>query len=168
MCRRAVRLYTLTDATEAVTTLQFRPGAVPLLTAGGNDKTIRTWALGATGGKQVRSVIAHTAPVLAVRYSPDGALLASAGSDRVVKIWNADTWAEVRTLDRQSDWPQALAWSPDGRTLAVGRYDGTVSLYDSATGKRTAEPIRLSQPNSRRVSRNPEKVLPTSDAGRAH
>ena len=140
--QKGVRLYTLTDATEAVTTLQFRPGAVPLLTAGGNDKTIRTWALEATGGKQVRSVIAHTTPVLAVRYSPDGALLASAGSDRVVKIWNADTWAELRTLDRQSDWPQALAWSPDGRTLAVGRYDGTVSLYDSATGKRSADPIR--------------------------
>jgi WD40 repeat protein len=139
---KGVRLYTLTDATEPVTTLHFRPGDVPLLTAAGNDKTIRTWALDALGGKQVRSVIAHTTPVLAVRYSPDGRLLASAGSDRTVKVWNADTWAEMRTLERQSDWPQALDWSPDGRTLAVGRYDGTVSLYDSATGKRTADPIR--------------------------
>ena len=70
--QKGVRLYTLTDATDAVTTLQFRPGDRPAAHCRGNDKTIRTWALDAAGGKQVRSVIAHTAPVLALRYSPDG------------------------------------------------------------------------------------------------
>ena len=144
--QKGVRLYTLTDATEAVTSLQFRPGAALLLTAAGSDKTIRTWALDGAGGKQVKSVIAHTTPVLAVRYSPDGKLLASAGADRTVKIWNADTWVEVRTLERQSDWPQALEWTPDGSRLAVGRYDGTVSIYESATGKRVADPIRPAVP----------------------
>jgi WD40 repeat protein len=149
--QKGVRLYTLTDATltdatEAVTSLQFRPGAALLLTAAGSDKTIRTSALDGTGGKQVKSVIAHTTPVLAVRYSPDGKLLASAGADRTVKIWNADTWVEVRTLERQSDWPQALEWTPDGSRLAVGRYDGTVSIYESATGKRVADPIRPAVP----------------------
>jgi hypothetical protein len=140
--QKGVRLYTLTDATEPVTALQFRPGSPLVLTAAGQDKTIRTWALTATGGKQVRSVLAHTAPILALRYSPDGKFLASAAADRTVKIWSADTWAEVRTLERQSDWPQAIEWSPDGRTLAVGRYDGTVSLYDAAAGRRVGDPIR--------------------------
>jgi hypothetical protein len=159
--QKGVRLYTLTDATEAVTTLQFRPGPVPLLTAAGNDKTIRTWALDPTGGKQVRSVIAHTAPVLVIRYSPDGKLLASAGSDRTVKIWDTTTWDETRALERQSDWPQAVEWSPDGRTLAVGRYDGTVSLYDTATGIRTGDPIRLPLPSAGpRKPRPAQKSLP--------
>jgi WD40 repeat protein len=144
--QKGVRLYTLTDATEAVTSLQFRPGGALLLTAAGTDKTIRTWALDGAGGKQVKSVIAHTTPVLAVRYSPDGKLLASAGADRTVKIWNADTWVEVRTLERQSDWPQALEWTPDGGRLAVGRYDGTVSIYETATGKRVSDPIRPALP----------------------
>jgi WD40 repeat protein len=85
-------------------------------------------------------------PVLAVRYSPDGKLLASAAADRMVKIWNADTWVEVRTLERQSDWPQALEWTPDGRRLAVGRYDGTVSIYETGTGKRVGDPIRPASP----------------------
>ena len=65
--QKGVRLYTLTDATEAVTTLQFRPGGVPTVTAGGNDKTIRTWTLEATGGTETRAVIAHTAPILVLR-----------------------------------------------------------------------------------------------------
>jgi WD40 repeat protein len=140
--QKGVRLYTLTDATEAVTTLQFRPGDAPVLTAGGNDKTLRTWALEATGGRQTRSVIAHTSPILVLRYSPDGKALASAAADRTVKIWDADAGTERLTLEPQSDWPQALAWSPDGRTLAVGRYDGTVSLYDVASGRRVGDPIR--------------------------
>jgi WD40 repeat protein len=84
--------------------------------------------------------------VLAVRYSPDGKLLASAAADRTVKIWNADTWVEVRTLQRQSDWPQALEWTPDGSRLAVGRYDGTVSIYDTATGRRVGDPIPPTTP----------------------
>lgn len=165
--QKGVRLYTLTDATDAVTTLQFRPGTVPLLTAGGNDKTIRTWALDAAGGRPVRSVIAHTAPVLALRYSPDGKLLASAGSDRSVKIWNTDTWAEERTLERQSDWPQALDWSPNGRVIAIGRYDGTVSLYDTATGKRTGNPI---PPTATAAVRQhvPTSVRSTRSAARPH
>ena len=71
----------LTDATEAVTTLQFRPGAVPVLTAGGNDKTIRTWAVNAGGGKQVQSVIAHTAPCspCAIRPTASPARLRGSG-----------------------------------------------------------------------------------------
>ena len=158
--QKGVRLYTLTDATEAVTSLQFRPRGPLLLTAGGSDKTIRTWALDAAGGKQVKSVIAHTMPVLAIRYSPDGKLLASGAADRTVKIWNADTWAEVRTLERQSDWPQALEWTPDGGRLAVGRYDGTVSIYEASTGKRVEDPIRPATPHARGAARSPEVTRP--------
>jgi hypothetical protein len=30
--------------------------------------------------------------------------------------------------------------------LAVGRYDGTVSIYETATGKRVSDPIRPALP----------------------
>src|SRR5262249_33249646 len=134
----ATRLYTLSEPTDAVQTLAFAPSATApsstapsssapsgttpssakqpgtlLLSAAGNDKTIRTWELTAQGGKQIRAVLAHNAPILHIAYSPDGQLLASTASDRTVKIWNAATGEEMRTLERQSDWSQALAWSPD-------------------------------------------------------
>ena len=36
----------------------------------------------------------------------------------------------------QADWAQGLAFSSDGRRLAVGRFDGTIELVEAGTGKR--------------------------------
>jgi WD40 repeat protein len=139
----ATRLYTLSEPADVVQSVVFQSSVSGTrLSAAGNDNTIRTWELTARGGTLVRSVRAHNAPILRIAYSPDGVLLASTASDRTVKIWNAATGAEVRTLERQSDWSQALAWSPDSRRLAVGRYDGTVGLYDVSTGRRITAPAR--------------------------
>ena len=45
----------------------------------------------------------------------------------------ATTLAERKVLAHQPDWPQALAFSPDGGSFAVGRYDGSFSLYDASS-----------------------------------
>jgi WD40 repeat protein len=134
------RMYTSSEPADVVQSVAFQPsGTGTRLSAAGNDNTIRTWELTSKGGTLVRSIRAHNAPILRIAYSPDGTLLASTASDRTVKIWNAATGAEVRTLERQSDWARALAWSPDSRRLAVGRYDGTVVVYDGSTGRRVAQ-----------------------------
>ena len=51
-------------------------------------------------------------------------------------------WTEVRTLERQPDWAQGLAWSPDGARLAVGRFDGSVAIYDVTIGPQSGRTIR--------------------------
>jgi WD40 repeat protein len=38
-------------------------------------------------------------------------------------------------IDHQPEWVQALAISPDGRWLAAGRFNGTLSLYDVKNDK---------------------------------
>jgi WD40 repeat protein len=87
----------------------------------------------------VRNVVAHTASIIRLAFSSDGAVMATASTDRVVKLWDAASGKETRTLASQSDWAQALAFSPDGHRLAVGRYDGSLSLFDPATGKRITD-----------------------------
>jgi WD40 repeat protein len=69
-------------------------------------------------------------------YSPDGALVASDGDDPTIRIWEAATGREVRTLWGHRRWGvMALAFDPDGKTLASGGMDKTVRLWSVATGK---------------------------------
>jgi WD40 repeat protein len=138
---KAVRLYTINDSTDAVLTLAFRPGT-HVLVAGGADKRLRAWRIDTAAATLLRNTLAHTGSIIRVAFSPDGSRLVSASTSREVKIWNGDTLALERTLTGQSDWVQSLAFSPDGHTLALGRYDGTVSMLDPATGRRVQELIR--------------------------
>jgi WD40 repeat protein len=142
--RSGRRLYTLTEPTDAVSTVHFHPSG-KRLSAAGADKTIRTWDVNLQGGAQAHAVLAHTAPILRIAYSRHGKLLASSAADGLIKIWDTARWKEVRTLDRQPDWAQGLSWSPDDTRLAVGRYDGSVTVYDVRTGRRI---LHVIQPDS--------------------
>jgi WD40 repeat protein len=85
---------------------------------------------------ELHTLKGHKARVLGVAYSPDGALLASAGDERdpVVKIWDAVTGEELRTLQGHKYLVSQVAFSPDGKVLAtVNFWNGTVQLWDVAT-----------------------------------
>jgi WD40 repeat protein len=70
--------------------------------------------------------------VWAIVFTPDGKRFLSSDSSGAVKVWNFETFAEERTL-QHSTWVRPLALSPEGTTLAVGRGDGSVRLWDTAT-----------------------------------
>jgi hypothetical protein len=75
---------------------------------------------------------AHVADVRAVALAADGRTLASAGSDRTVKLWNVTGSAPPVPL-AEAVGVLALDFTPDGKTLAVGRADHTIQLWDVAT-----------------------------------
>lgn len=88
-------------------------------------------------GKRLQTLAGHTEwEVDACVISPDGKLLASAGVDRQVLVWDLDTGELRHRLQSQSSRLPTLAFSPDGATLAGGGY-GAIELWDLTSGKLT-------------------------------
>jgi WD40 repeat protein len=67
----------------------------------------------------------------ALVFSADGAVLAAAGDDGCVWVWQADR--PVRILEGHIAAVRELAFSPDRRLLASGSDDNTIRLWDTQT-----------------------------------
>jgi len=127
------RLYTLAGHTEMVTSLAAHPTA-DQIASGSADKTVRVWNLNADNGQQAKSFSGPADVVTDVRFSADARLLAAATNDGKVFLWEWAADRHLRTIEDIGDAALALAFHPNGETLAVGGYDGSVKLYKVADG----------------------------------
>lgn len=127
------RLFTLSEPTEGVHALAFNPSGDKLAAAGA-DQMIRIWQLKDNGGKMIVSKLSHQESVLEVKYDPSGKFLYTTAEDQITKAWDTNQFLEAYAIEEQTDWVQALALNSEGKQLALGRYDGSLSLYNAQDG----------------------------------
>jgi WD40 repeat protein len=131
-------LLSFPDVPDVVNGLAFRAEG-SLLAGALRDGTVRVWDAGT--GKEVcrlegpRREGKPTIPFSCVAFSRNGKHLAG-GQDKVVQIWDAETWREERTFTGPTGKLNTVAFSPDGKWLAAaGATAGLVHLWNAERGE---------------------------------
>jgi len=125
----------------------FRPNCVAFspdekeLAVGGNDMKIHLYSLTKDEPKAGKVLSGHVNRVLCLRYSPDGSLLVSSDSNRIIYIWKDGV------IQNSTGWPfhnsavSGISFSPSGKLLASCSIDQDILVwtdmktFDSNCGK---------------------------------
>ena len=119
--------------------------------SGSEDGTARVWNV--KDGETILGPIntGHRS-VFAVIYSPNEAMIATSGyeeGDKLIRIWNAKTFALVTTLKGHTGHVYCLAWAEDGKSLISSSADCSIRIWNTTTWKQNAvltdqtQPIRV-------------------------
>jgi WD40 repeat protein len=95
----------------------------PLLATTGNR---RVWIWDVPAGRLRAELLTGT--LWALCWSPDGRRLATVDDD-TIGIWEVDAATESAILTSRDSGMRCVAWSADGRHLAVGGCDQTVTIW---------------------------------------
>ena len=83
----------------------------------------------------------HDGEAFSVSFSPDGLFMATGGTDKTVRIWDARSGEVKHVIAGHTDHVWEVAFSPNSKLVASSSIDGTVKLWDVASGK----PVRSMQ-----------------------
>ncbi|KAK7246481.1 hypothetical protein RIF29_41349 [Crotalaria pallida] len=75
--------------------------------------------------------------VLSSHFSSDGKILASAGHEKKVFLWNMDTFGDVTTPEAHSLLITDVRFRPDSTIFATSSFDRSIRLWDAARATRS-------------------------------
>jgi WD40 repeat protein len=122
-----------------VTAVAFVPNQPILIAADGevgSAGTLRLWHI--PDGAPLGDWTAHDDSIFSMKVSSDGKWLATAGADKLAKVWDLSTHREVAKLEGHAGPVMAVALSKDGTSLAPAGSDKEIKIWKVSTKEQTA------------------------------
>lgn len=100
--------------------------------AGDSAHTVTVWDI--ASGTQLNRIYGHTQTVMSVAVSPDFKTIASGGADSAIRLWDASSYARLRTLDGVAEEPRSANFFGDIGLQTIG-FSGSLQMWNLSSGK---------------------------------
>jgi serine/threonine protein kinase/WD40 repeat protein len=123
---------TLRDHGGSVCALAWSTDGQHLASAGRFDENVVVWDV---ASRRRLRVLPHSGAVRSLAFSPDGMSLAAADDQFAVRLWDQKRWRQRAIVPSiRANTLHAIAFSPNGKLIAAGTFNGHVLLFRASDG----------------------------------
>lgn len=139
------KIFTMTGHVNGINSVCFSPDG-KFIVSGSCDGNIKVWNV--LTGKEVKNIGSTRSMVSSVNFSSDGKYLVSGHyfEENTVKVWDFTTGEELKSFQGHTGKVKSAQFSSDGKNIVSTSDDGSVKIWDVATGK--CKVTRYDVPNS--------------------
>ena len=122
---------------DRVTTVKFSRDGKSLLTGGGEPSrsgNLKLWNV-ETGELVWSTDNGHSDTIVAGSFSYDGELIATAGTDKFVRLFSAVDGKLIRSMEGHTAHVLGVSWLADGSTVASSGADNVIKVWNVETGE---------------------------------